>query len=105
MNPLRGNFKHDKNSKAVGVLCVACGREEEVNSHVMTCSHYQDLRAGKDLSKNTELVQFFREVMTRREEILKGSLYEKDHVWLQFGKTWRLNRWLGYAQVICNIFL
>ena len=40
MNELRGNFKNDKKFLSTGVLCVACGLMEEVNSHVMDCPFY-----------------------------------------------------------------
>ena len=70
MNELRGNFKHDTKYKNTGVSCVACGTEEEVNTHVMVCSHYEDLRQGLDFSNNRDLVKFMRGVMSRREDIL-----------------------------------
>ena len=70
MNELRGNFKHDVKYKNVGVSCVACGTEEEVNTHVMVCSHYEDLKQGLDFSNNKDIVKFFKGVMCRREDIL-----------------------------------
>ena len=70
MNELKGNFKNDSKYKHGGVMCVACGTEEEVNTHVMVCSHYEDLRQGLNFSKNEDLVRFFRGVMARREDIL-----------------------------------
>ena len=73
MNELKGNFKHDIKYKNVGVMCVACGAEEEVNSHVMVCADYQDLRQGLDFAINSDLVRFFKGVMSRREGILKNA--------------------------------
>ena len=73
MNDLKGNFKHDSRYKHVGVMCVACGTEEEVNTHVMVCPHYEDLRQDVDFSKNMDLVKYFRGVMARREAILENS--------------------------------
>ena len=70
MNELKGNFKNDTKNKHAGVMCVACGTEEEVNTHVMVCSHYEDLRQGLNFSKNEDLVRFFRGVKDRREDIL-----------------------------------
>ena len=70
MNELRGNFKHDKKYKNSGISCVACGTEEEVNTHVMVCKHYEDLRQGLDFSNNKDLVKFFKGVMSKREDIL-----------------------------------
>ena len=29
---------------------MACGTEEEVNTHVMVCKHYKDLRQGLDFN-------------------------------------------------------
>ena len=52
---------------------MACGTEEEVNTHVMVCSHYEDLRQGLDFYNNKDLVKFFKGVMSRpgrREDIL-----------------------------------
>ena len=54
-------------------MCVACGLKEEVNTHVLDCLHYQDPKSGRDFSKDSDLVTFFRDVMARREEILKGK--------------------------------
>ena len=34
---------------------------------------YVDLGHGKDFSENRDLVTFFREVMARREELLKET--------------------------------
>ena len=73
MNDLKGNFKHDVRNVTGGILCVACGMKDEVNSHVMTCDKYQDLRMGKDLCKDVDLVEYFREVMARRELLENGK--------------------------------
>ena len=59
MNPLKGNFKQMYRNSPGGVFCVACGEEEEVNSHVMICGDYADLRQGKDLKNNIDLVNYF----------------------------------------------
>ena len=69
MNELKGNFKNKYKNTPGGVTCMACGMEEEVNSHVMKCVKYADLRQGKDLSDNNDLVKYFRDVMSRRDSI------------------------------------
>ena len=71
MNKLKGNFKHDK--RITDLCCVACGQEEEVNSHVVSCPRYADLKQGRDLSKNMDLVYFFRDVMARRDKLMQES--------------------------------
>ena len=73
MNGLKANFKNDKKVQAGGTACVACGLEEESNSHVMACSKCGDLRMGKDFSVDDDLVTYFRDVMARRETIEKGN--------------------------------
>ena len=55
MTKLISNFKHDLKYKNIGVFCVSCGTEEEVNTHVMECKHYEDLRQGLDFSNNEDL--------------------------------------------------
>ena len=40
-------------------MCLACGGEEEINSHVMVCSEYENLRQDRDL------VYYFRKVISR----------------------------------------
>ena len=71
MNKLKGNFKHDKRN--ADVRCVACGHKEEINSHVVECLEYADLKVGRDLSNNKDLVNFFKDIMARREKLLKGT--------------------------------
>ena len=71
MNKLKGNFKHDKRNP--DVRCVACGQAEEINSHVVDCAEYADLKVGKDLSINKDLALFFKDVMDRRDKIMKGN--------------------------------
>ena len=46
-------------------MCLACGGEEEINSHVMVCSEYENLRQDRDLSNNNDLVYYFRKVISR----------------------------------------
>ena len=46
MNKIRGNYKNDFNMVKDGVMCVGCGKVEEVNSHLVTCQAYEDLRTG-----------------------------------------------------------
>ena len=72
MNKLRGNFKHDLKHKNVGVSCVACGTEEEVNTHVMECKHYEDLRQGLDFSNNKDLVMSRRRIFWIRTNNKEG---------------------------------
>ena len=71
MNDLKGNFKNRYKNTPGEVSCEACGLEDEVNSHIIKCVEYADLRQGKDLSNNGNLVMYFRDVMSRRDIIMK----------------------------------
>ena len=53
----------------MGTLCIGCKKAEETNSHVTECEKFADLRKKWDMSSNYGLVNFFREVMARREDI------------------------------------
>ena len=51
------------------MACVGCGSIKETKSHVTKCDIYADLLVGRDLSVEGNLVKFFRDVMSRREDI------------------------------------
>ena len=68
MNNVRGNFKNMYKNDPGGVKCPACGLEDEVNSHVLQCMAYADLRHGRNLKDNSDLVNYFKDVMTRRDK-------------------------------------
>ena len=36
--------------------------------HLAHCEGYSEIRTGKDLSKENEMVEFFKSVMARRKE-------------------------------------
>ena len=47
----------------------ACDMEIlESQDHLSICEGYSDLRLGRDLSNDKDLVEFYRLVMERREE-------------------------------------
>ena len=55
--------------KGNNVYCEACdSNTAESQLHVMACPGYAELRAGKDMSKDKDLVDYFREVMLLREK-------------------------------------
>ena len=56
-------------NKGNNVYCEACdSNTAESQLHVMACPGYAELRAGKDMSKDKDLVDYFREVMLLREK-------------------------------------
>ena len=71
INHLKANFPGDPRNRKDGMVCVGCGKTEETNSHVAECDAYSDLRVGRDLMTDKDLVGFFRDVMSRREKAMK----------------------------------
>ena len=61
---IKGNFKNRfKNSD---LQCQGCKSMEDSQLHVLVCGAYGDLRVGKDLEKDSDMVDYFREVVRRR---------------------------------------
>ena len=46
--------------------CAGSMMEVDTQSHMLLCNEYGDLREDKDLSKDMDLVAYFRQVIKRR---------------------------------------
>ena len=68
--PLGGNFKHDKRFLVDNWLCVGCVNNVlETQEHVATsCPGYADIRERFDLTSDDGMLEFYREVLKRRNE-------------------------------------
>ena len=65
------NVKDNMRNKYKGssVNCDACNlKVAESQIHVMVCPGYEDIRVGKDMMKDRDLVNYFREVLMLREK-------------------------------------
>ena len=63
-----GNYSHHSRYLATGWLCQACRLQvREDQDHLTSCAGYEDLREGKDMGDDEQLVEFFQAVMRRRE--------------------------------------
>ena len=63
-----GNYSHHAKYQATGWLCQACRLQvREDQDHLTSCQGYEDLRQGRDLQDDKDLVSFYRLVMARRE--------------------------------------
>ena len=60
------NFKNDPNYRKELYQCNFC-QELETQEHLRVCFGYAHLRDGKDLTKDMDLVTFFKEVLDLRE--------------------------------------
>ena len=63
-----GNYPGHGRYAATGWKCQACSLEvREDQEHLSSCAGYADLRAGRDLRDEGELVTFLKNVMARRK--------------------------------------
>ena len=61
------HFSSDRQYAAELWSCIPCGRVDSI-SHLKVCSQYDDLREGKDLYCDRDLVKFFQQVIKRRTD-------------------------------------
>ena len=60
----KGNFRNKY--KDGDMRCEGCLQDEDTQPHVMLCTAYEDIRGSKDMSKDEDIVEYFREVLVRR---------------------------------------
>ena len=79
---IRMNFTSDKRFAAELWSCPACrdrpdlvglSVSRDTQQHVMECEAYDDLRLGKDLDSDQDLVDYFRQVIARRSEVVVNN--------------------------------
>ena len=77
MLPLGGNYSRDNRFRRTGWLCL-CGEREEQEHIVRHCKKYDDIREKfGDLERDDELVEFFREVLKRRDKVREDEEKEE----------------------------
>ena len=59
------NFQSESKFKSELWECKGCGKRD-TQSHLMSCKDYEDLRQGKDLSNDKDLVGYFKSIFVRR---------------------------------------
>ena len=59
------NYKGMSEFRKAGWKCQECD-EPDTQEHIMVCPQYENLRRGKVLSKDKDLVDYFREVISIR---------------------------------------
>ena len=71
MSPtVKMNFQSDKKFTADSWVCDGCRNghndKRDSQSHVLFCEAYEVFRTGKDLTKDQDLVDFFKSVVDHR---------------------------------------
>ena len=64
---VQANFKGDPNFRSNNWKCQDC-QVLDTQDHVIRCPVYQNLRTGKDLEKDKDLVEYFRKVIDIRNK-------------------------------------
>jgi hypothetical protein len=78
MLPLAGNYSKDNRFRRTGWLCL-CGEREEQEHIRLHCRKYNGIRVKyTDLLSDDNLVQFFREVLDRRDMVCEEEEKEEE---------------------------
>ena len=68
MFPCKENFPSDPINVADKWLCKACGVVDS-QSHILNCAAYEELRQGKSLSSDKDMVEYYRKVLQIRSKL------------------------------------
>ena len=63
MTKIKGNFRNK--FKDGDMICKGCDLDEDTRPHFMACKAYEDLWDSKDMTKNEDIDEYFREVLVR----------------------------------------
>ena len=68
---IKMNFTSDKRYASESWLCDSCKgtnveKPKDTQEHVLVCSAYENLRQGKNLSDDKDIVEYFRQVLNHR---------------------------------------
>ena len=70
---LKGNYKTDKIYKAEKLRCDTCKNYIDIQSHVLVCLAYEELKEGLDIENVDDQEKYFHEVLKKRmDENKKG---------------------------------
>ena len=69
MTDLKFNYKNDRKHRAELWRCDSCKSAIETQSHVLWCPSYRELRAGKNIDNDKDLVHYIQKVMDIREKL------------------------------------
>ena len=69
MTNVKYNYKHDKGYSLELWKCDSCLSNIETQSHILWCPAYQELRTGKSLESQEDLVNYIKNVLAIREKL------------------------------------
>ena len=68
---IRGNFRNMYPGNKGNFK--GCGKVLETQAHVVDCAEFSDIREGLDMTKDSDMVKFFKGVLERRRENESGE--------------------------------
>lgn len=69
MTNVKFNYKNDKKYREELWRCDSCKSAIDTQSHILWCPAYRELRIGKNINNDSDLVNYIQKVMKVREEM------------------------------------
>ena len=69
MTEAKFNFKNDRTNRKDLWLCDSCEKAIESQSHLLWCPAYKNLREGKSLDSDKDLVTYIQSVLLLRDNL------------------------------------
>ena len=69
MVDVKFNYKHDPRYTKDLWKCDSCESAIESQSHILWCPSYSDLRVGKNINNDQDLVNYIKQVMKIRDNL------------------------------------
>ena len=69
MTNVKFNYKNDNKNREELWRCDSCKSAIDTQSHILWCPSYKELRAGKDIKNDKDLVNYILKVMDIREKL------------------------------------
>ena len=69
MLDVKFNYKNDKKYASELWKCDSCQTDIESQNHVLWCPVYKDLREGKDINNNKDLIEYMKKVISIRDKL------------------------------------
>ena len=63
------NYKHMAQNEKTLWQCDSCQTSIETQSHIMWCPAYSELRVGKNVNNDDDLIEYVKKVMKIREKL------------------------------------
>ena len=63
------NYKNDPSNRHTLWRCDSCQSAIETQNHILWCPSYSELREGKDINNNADLIEYFQKVMKIRDKL------------------------------------